>query len=204
VILERHGHVVGQFVRAGVDIWYPADHLVELQEDARRLAVVAPALGLLAFSLEPVVLEAAHLIRLGRLVLVTVGDVLTRQVFTDPFVRLNKVVERFDPMFDVVVVTVLVPDQCRLNVLLSGQRPETHCRVPKQRSTAAWCVLGEMVGVEGLVEDGHHHSEETGQEDVEDDVEHTDLEPRFAGPAQKFRGVTIPYKFPKPLILHSI
>ena len=36
-------------------------------------------------------------------------------------------------------------------------------------------VLGEGLGVEGLVEDGHHDGEEPSEEGVEEEVEDADL-----------------------------
>jgi len=177
VVLEGLGHIVGQLLQCLVDLWHPIDHLVKLEENARRLAVVAPALGLLALALEPCVLEAADLAILGWGLFVAVGDVLAGNVITGALVWLDEFIEGIDPVFDVFALSMLVPDQGGLNVLLTGERSEAHSWVAEDGAAITGLVLGEMVGVQGLVEDGHHNGKEASQEGIEDQVEDTDLQP---------------------------
>jgi len=177
VILEALGHVIGQLFQLLIDYWHPIDHLVKLEENARRLAVVAPALSLLALALEPCVLKAAHLAILGWGGFTAVGDVLARNVIACALIWLDEFIKGIDPVFDVFALSMLVPDQGGLNVLLTGERSEAHSWVTEDGAAITGLVLGEMVGVQGLVEDGHHNGKEASQEGVEDQVEEPDLHP---------------------------
>lgn len=177
VIFQRLGHICGELLHTSVHIRNPVDHLIELEQNARRFAVVAPALGLLALALQPGVLEAADLTITRQLVFGTVGHVLARNHVTGAFVGLDELIERLDPMLDVSAVTVLVPDQSGFNIFSSWQGSETHGWVLEDGVAATRSVLGEMVDVKSLVEDGHHDCEETGEACVEDQVEYADLQP---------------------------
>jgi len=110
LILERLGHCVWQLLQGCVHVRHPIDHLVKLEENARRLAVVTPALCLLALALQPCVLKAAHLAVLGWGFFTAVCDVLARNVITGALIWLDEFIKGFNPVFDVLALSMLVPD----------------------------------------------------------------------------------------------
>lgn len=50
VLLKVSGHVIGELLQTLVEVWLPLDHLVEFEDNARSVAVIAPVLSLMAVS----------------------------------------------------------------------------------------------------------------------------------------------------------
>jgi len=125
VILEGLWHIFGKLSLVPVYLWYPVDHLVHLEQDARLAVEVAEVILLLALFAQHFVGEDTGLVLVAVFSIVAHDHVLA-VVSCGLFVWFHKGFERLHPILDVLLLVLLVPDEGRLYVLGAGQGHETH------------------------------------------------------------------------------